>query len=32
MRIAELDQARAFRMLGKIALERHLAHLIGFSA
>jgi hypothetical protein len=32
MRIAELHQAGPFGMLGKIALERDLAHLVGFSA
>jgi hypothetical protein len=32
MRIAELHQAGAFRVLGKIALERDLAHLVDFSA
>jgi hypothetical protein len=32
MRVAELHQAGAFCMLGKVALERNLAHLIGFSA
>jgi hypothetical protein len=32
VRIAELHQAGAFSMLGKIALEGDLAHLVGFSA
>ena len=32
MRVAEPHQTGAFRVLGKIALEGHLAHLVGFSA
>jgi hypothetical protein len=32
MRIAELDETGAFGMLGNVALEGNLAHLVCFSA
>jgi hypothetical protein len=32
MRVAEFHQTGAFGVLGKVALEGDLAHLVGFSA
>jgi hypothetical protein len=32
MRVAELDETGSLGMLGNVALEGNLAHLVGFSA